>query len=222
MINRFDLIFPVKDLPDEAKDDKLASFVLDLHKSPHMQEPDISTSLLRKYIAYAKKHVKPQLTDAAIREIKKYYLRVRRSGAKEEGGLRAVPISPRQLEGLIRMSEAMARLRLSEVVTEKDAKKAIDLLHYCLTLIAMDESLGTFDIDRIATGISTSQRSKIVTIKEIIVELEAKIGKTIPIDDIASSAQEHGLKESDVEETIERLKRSGDIFEPKHGMIQRI
>lgn len=221
LINRFDLIFPIKDLPEKQKDDNMASFILDLHQNPNGQEPQIDTKLLRKYIAYAKQHVKPVLTEGAIEEIKDYYLKMRASGATE-GAVRSIPISPRQLEGLVRLSEASARIRLSDKVTKEDAKRAVRLLDYCLRQIAFDEETGTIDIDRIATGITATQRSKIVSVKDIIVELENQLGNRIPIEDIIRLATEKGIDESDVDSAIEKLKRSGDVFEPKRGFVSRI
>ncbi|MFH2028055.1 MAG: minichromosome maintenance protein MCM [Nanoarchaeota archaeon] len=221
LINRFDLIFPIKDMPDQAKDTKLADHILRLHQSPETETPDIDTDTLKKYISYARQMAKPQLTDEAIEEIKKYYVDMRNKD-NAEGSSRAVPISARQLEALVRLSEASAKIRLGKKVTKKDTKRAIDMLHYCLVQIGIDPDTGKIDIDRIATGISASQRSNISSIKEIIAELESKIGKTIPIDDIVSEAKERGIEEDKIEEAIEKLKRSGDIFEPRRGFVSRI
>ncbi len=220
LINRFDLIFPIKDMPDEDKDEKLASFVLGLHKK-EVAEHEIPKELLRKYIAFAKQHVVPQLTDDAIKEIKSYYLKMRGSG-EGEGSYKSVPISARQLEALVRLAEASAKLRLSKVVEKEDADKAVELLHYCLSQIGIDPETGKIDIDRITTGITASQRNKIHTLKEVIAELEGQIGKAIPIEEITKLALERGIDEAKTDELIERLKRDGDIFEPRHGFISRI
>jgi len=94
----------------EKKDDMLASHILNLHQTPEMKEPEIDTQLLKKFIGYVKRKINPKLTDGAIEEIKKYYLKMRASGGGEEG-IRTIPISPRQLEALVRLSEANARIR---------------------------------------------------------------------------------------------------------------
>ena len=145
-----------------------------------------------------------------------------RNSGGEEGAIKAVPISPRQLEALVRLAEASAKIRLSDKVLRKDAKKAIELSHFSLSEIGIDPETGKIDIDRITTGISTSQRSNIIIIREIINSLEDKIGKTIPIEDIVSEAEIKGIAENVVEEVIEKLKRSGDVFEPKRGFVQKI
>ena len=89
--------------------------------------------------------------------------------------------------------------------------------------VGFDKETGQIDIDRISTGISASQRGKFMTIKGIISKLEEKTGsKSISFEDISIEATEKGISEDDLYDTIEKLKRSGDIFEPKKGFIQKI
>lgn len=221
LINRFDLIFPIKDIPDEKKDEMMASHILGLHQNPITEETEMSTDFLRKYIAYVRKNQFPVLTDGAIEEIKTYYVEMRNSN-NEEGAIRSVPISARQLEALVRLTEASAKLRLSDKATKSDAKRAIDILHYCLLQIGIDPETGKIDIDRIATGITASQRGKIGLIKEIIAELEAKHGKKIPYEDVVALGQTKELTASDIEDLIEKLKRVGELFEPSRGFISRV
>lgn len=221
LINRFDLIFPIKDIPDKTRDEKMASHILKLHQDPDFYEPEIPTDFLRKYIAYAKQKITPIITDEALKEIKEFYLKMRLSGG-EEGGIKAIPISARQLEGLVRLTESAARLRLSNKATKKDAKRAIALVKYCLIQVGFDKETETFDIDRITTGIPASQRNNISIVKEIINDLESKVGKTIPIDDIMEEAKNKGIDEEKAEEVLEKLKRVGEVFEPRRGFLSKI
>jgi len=221
LINRFDLIFPIKDLPDRSHDESMAKHILGLHQKPGEKESEIPTQFLRKYIAYARQKVNPRITDQAMQEIKNYYVEMRNRGEREEG-IRTIPITARQLEALIRLSEASAKIRLSDKVTRKDAKRAIALLEYCLGQVAKDTETGQIDIDLIGSGISAKQRNKITVVKDAIAELENKIGKTIPIEGVIESAGNQGINSEDVEEVIENLRRAGDLFEPKRGFIQRI
>lgn len=222
LINRFDLIFPIKDIPDAVTDEKLARHILELHKSTDLSEPEIPTRLLKKYIAYARQKCHPQLTDSAINEIKDFYVQMRNRETTDDRAARAIPISARQLEALVRLAEAHAKVRLSDKVIKKDARKAIELLTYCLLQVGLDRETGRIDIDRIATGIGASQRERIYLIREIIQDLEGQIGKTIPLEDIQKIAQEKGMSAADVEEIIEKLKRSGDVFEPRYGFLSRV
>lgn len=221
LISRFDLIFPIRDLPNKEQDEMLAGFVLNLHQTSDAGKCDIETDLLKKYIAFARRNCMPKLTDGALEEIKTYYVKMRASGG-EDGGIKAIPITARQLEALVRLAEAAARSRLSDKVTKKDSKKAIELLHYCMSQVGIDPDTGRIDVDVLTTGVSSSARSNIIIIKEAINDLENKIGKTIPVEDVVREAQEKGISADKAEEVIEKLKRAGDIFEPKRGFIQKI
>lgn len=219
LINRFDLIFPIKDIPDATKDERMAKFILSMHKN-NVGKPDIETKMLRKYFAFGRQNISPKLTDAAIEELQEYYMKMRASAGS--AGVKSVPISARQLEGLVRLAEASARLRLSDKVLKRDAKKAVELLDYCMRQIAFDEKSGTFDIDRIATDMPASTRNKLITMKEIIQALEAQVGKTIPVDDVIKAAADKDITEGEAEEILQKLKRAGDIFEPRKGFVSRI
>lgn len=221
LINRFDLIFPMRDLPDQTKDEKMATFILSLHENMESKKSEVDMDLVKKYVSYARQQVHPMLTKNAISEIKNFYVKMRNSSSSEEG-IMTIPISARQLEALVRLSEASARTRLSEKVTKKDAQKAISLVHFCLSQIGLDPETGKIDIDRISSGITASERSNIVVVREIISDLEKAIGKTIPVEDVVREAEVKGIESKKVEEAIEKLKRSGDIFSPRHGLISRI
>ena len=170
LINRFDLIFPVKDIPDKKRDELMADHILGMHQDPTKSKPEIPTDLLRKFVAYARNRVKPELSDEALEEIKSYYIKMRNQGDIEDVGIKSIPITARQLEALIRLAEASAKVRLSNKVTREDARHAIDLLEYCLNQVARDATTGRIDIDQISTGVSTAQRSKIIVIKELLVQ----------------------------------------------------
>jgi replicative DNA helicase Mcm len=220
LINRFDLIFPIRDLPNKDRDEKMARFILNMHQTASVGEIEIPTEFMRKYLAYAKQKIHPKLTDSALDEIKEFYVKMRGSGG--EGEIKPIPVSARQLEALDRLAEASAKLRLSDKVLKKDAKKAIELLQYCLSNIGVDPRTGKIDIDVISTGIPSSERSRISQIKEIILGLEERVGKKIPIEDIMSEGAERGIERAEIEEIIEKLKRSGDLFEPQRNFLQRI
>ncbi len=222
LINRFDLIFPIRDLPNREKDEALASFILQMHKEGEAKEGELESAFLRKYISYAKQRIKPRITQEALEEIKRYYMKMRSSGGEGEEGIKAIPISARQLEALVRLAEASAKSRLSKEATKRDAKVAIDLVHHTLSAIGLDPETGKFDIDRITTGVTASQRSAIAVVKEIVTDLEEAVGKVIPVEDILREAEIKGVSEDDALETLEKLKRSGDLFSPKQGFISKI
>ena len=221
LINRFDLIFVIRDIPNKELDDKIAKHVLRLQQEPTSLETEVPVKLLKKYVAYVKQKIYPILTDEAINEIKKFYIGLRSSGQTGEG-IKPIPISARQLEALVRLAEASARVRLSDKVTKKDAKRAIDLLKYCLMQVGYDYETKQIDIDIISTGIPASERSRIYVIRDIITQLEKKVGQRIPITEILEEAKTKNINESQVEEILERLRREGEIFQPNRDTISKV
>ena len=169
LISRFDLIFAIRDLPDKKKDLKLATHILESFREPERLVPDIEPDLMRKYIAYAKIHCKPKLSKEALCVIKDFFvtLRGKRKGDMDEG-IQPVPLTARQLEAMVRIAAASARIRLSNDVTKEDAKRSVELMKFCLTQVGMDTETGEIDIDRIVTGITSTTRNRIHIILSLI------------------------------------------------------
>ena len=219
LINRFDVIFTLRDIPDREKDRKIASHVLREHLNEG-QDMLIPRNLFRKYVAYAKQRVKPKLSEDAIREIEKFYIDLRNSAISSESSLRPIPISARQLEALIRMSEASAKLRLDNSVRKEDAKKAIEIMKYYLMQVGYDHEAKTFDIDKIS-GMTTSKRNKVFIVRDIITQLENRLGKLIPMEEIEKEL-EGKLEKDEIEAAIIELIKNSIIYEPRSGYVQKM
>ncbi|MFH1327134.1 MAG: ATP-binding protein [archaeon] len=217
LINRFDVIFTLRDIPDRSKDEKIADHVLSEHKKQG-KSMIIPRELFRKYVAYAKQRIKPTLSEEAVAEIKKFYVDLRNKPVSSEAALRPIPISARQLQALIRMAEASAKIKLNPIVTKEDAKESIELMKYYLMQVGYDYESKTFDIDKATTGITSSQRNKIFTVRDIITELENRLGKMIPIEEIEKELEGKMTKE-EIEEAINKLNSQGEIFKPRRGYV---
>jgi replicative DNA helicase Mcm len=219
LLNRFDVIFILKDMPNRERDESIATHVLHEHRQD-VHHDIIEKDLLRKYIAYSRQRFAPILGDEAIAEIKKFYVDLRNQPTASDSGVRPIPISARQLEALIRLAEAHAKARLSKKVTKEDAREAIAIVKYYLMQVGFDEETKTFDIDRIG-GVPASARSKIRIVQDVIEKLENRIGKLIPVEEIEKEIGSD-LKPAELDEAIEKLVRSGDLFKPRKGYIQRM
>ncbi|MEM4259323.1 MAG: minichromosome maintenance protein MCM [Candidatus Pacearchaeota archaeon] len=219
LLSRFDIIFIIRDLPNRAQDEAIATHVLEEH-AQNIEREIIDPKLLRKYISYAKQKIKPRLTEEAIGEIKSFYVNLRNQSIRTESEIKPIPITARQLEGLIRLSEACARMRLSEVVKKEDAKKAIEILKTSLTQVGYDEETKSFDIDKITTGITSSKRGKILLVRDTIYNLESRVGKMIPLEELEKELSGR-IKPEELEDALSQLKKSGEIFSPNSKHIQR-
>jgi replicative DNA helicase Mcm len=236
LLSRFDLIFVLTDDPDATRDGRIAEHIL---KSNYAGElltqiawsgsgdsagialdvitPPIDPELLRKYIAYARKNVFPTLTDEARDYFHKYYVGLRSQGQDSN---KPVPVTARQLEALIRLGEASARLRLSDKVTIQDAQRVVKIFESCLKKVGMDPDTGFLDADIIATGITKSTRDKTKSLLDVIKDISKECQGPAPKDAVLDRAVELGIDRVKAEEIIERLKRDGDIFEPRPGNLK--
>lgn len=214
LISRFDLIEIVKDIPDEKKDREMAEFILD-QKQKKLE--DIDYTLFRKYIIYASR-LKPVLGQTAKKILSDYFVKLRTKNIKEEGS-KAIAITPRQLEGLIRLSEASAKLRLSNIVEREDAERATKLMDDFLRKIGMDPETGEIDIDRIQASTTSSERKKIEVIMKYFYEHKTE---DIPFEQLIEYVKQHNITEMDLDKMIEKLKKNGDLMEPKPGILRLV
>ncbi|WP_303294938.1 minichromosome maintenance protein MCM [Methanobrevibacter woesei] len=218
ILSRFDLIFVVEDKPSIKNDSELADHILEIHQSNEINY-EIEPELLRKYIAYARKNVNPRLTDEANTVLKEFYVSTRNSGQDEEG---PVPITARQLEAIIRLAEASAKIRLKETVDKEDAEKAVRLQLACLKEVGIDPETGEIDIDKVEGRTPKSDRDKLQRVLEEIELLEEEYGGQAPTNVLASNmADKYDISEEKVESIIRNLKHKGIIYEPTSGYLKR-
>jgi replicative DNA helicase Mcm len=227
LLSRFDLIFPIKDTMDVEQDKNIARHILMQHTAAgaqlaeiqqyeQVELPPINGELLRRYIAYARKEVHPRLSEEASNRIQEYYIELRQLGSKSG----AVAITPRQIEGLVRMAEASAKSRLSKIVDMLDADRAIMLSEYMLKTLAVDRG-GRRDIDTILTGMPREKVDKINTLTAIIKRLDESEG-VARIQRIVEEAAKEGTDESSVNRYLNELERIGELYRPKPGVVRLI
>jgi len=214
LLSRFDLIFPILDKPNRETDTALATHILHTHQDPENERitPVFSSEFVKKYITYAKRNIKPKLSDDALEVLKNYYVDFR--SVSED----SVPCTPRQLEAFVRLAEANARVRLSEEVTVEDAKRAISIINQYLKRVGIDRETGKIDIDIIETGISHTQHDRMRTVIGIISRICDSSDNGAGLEDIVSECEINGLPKEKVEAAIKRLEQGRQISkEPKGG-----
>jgi replicative DNA helicase Mcm len=217
LLSRFDLIFPIVDVLDEEKDSKLAEHILSTHRGEEGEEESVSfidRELMRKYISYARRYVLPKLSGDASEKIREFYVELR-SKSREAG---SVAITPRYLEGLVRLAEANAKLRLSNTVEIEDAEVAINLFNYVMKQIMTDKETGLLDAD-VIIGKPKSTRDKLQkvdTIREILKE-HLKHADSADIEEVIKDAASYDIDEHEARRIIAELKRKGEIYEKEYG-----
>ncbi|XP_023537039.1 DNA replication licensing factor MCM5 [Cucurbita pepo subsp. pepo] len=134
ILSRFDLIFIVKDIRMYSQDKIIASHIIKVHASADANLGEHRTSKeenwLKRYLQYCRSHCHPRLSESASTMLQNNYVKIRqdmRQQANETGEAAAIPITVRQLEAIVRLSEALAKMKLSHVATEENVQEAIRL-----------------------------------------------------------------------------------------------
>lgn len=222
ILSRFDIIFILRDIADEKSDADKADHILSLHlnhSTATTDTPPISIATLRKYIAYAKQKSQPALTREATNIIQDFYVNMRTSNNGTEN---KITITARQLEGIIRLAEAHARVALRTKVSKEDADKAIELVTYSLNQIAIDPETGELDYDAFASGITTKKRNKLSVLLEITERLSnEKMGGAFTDAEFFQMAELEGVDIEFVKKTLPELVRSGTLYRPQKGSLKR-
>ncbi|RLG21265.1 AAA family ATPase [Candidatus Micrarchaeota archaeon] len=225
IISRFDLIFPVRDVLDKKRDAEMAEYILKTHRyaaqsvkgeeSEEKVAPALEPEFLQKYIAYSRKHVMPVLSQEAIEKIRDFYVNLRSIGENQG----SIPITARQLEAIVRLAEASAKVRLSETVEIEDAERAIRLITFCLKKIGIDPETGKYDIDIIAIGQPKSKSDKIRSIYNLIKRLEKEYDE-VNHEMLVEEAEKIRIDAEELQEILHNLKKRGDIYSPKHDVYR--
>ena len=157
LLSRFDLIFLVLDKPNPETDRRLARHLVSYtSRSPREGDRRARRVHAHEYISYARAKYFPVLNNEAAEVLVEGYVDMRRVGSA--GGRKTITATPRQLESLVRLSESLARMRLSHEVEKKDAEEALRLMRVAMQQAAMDPKTGQIDMDKILTGHSASDR----------------------------------------------------------------
>lgn len=240
LLSRFDLIFIMTDKPEKQRDEAIALHILKAHsvgelimqhkKNPidgvneeYIERelapvtPEIDPVLFRKYIAYAKRNSFPIITEEAKGTLVDYYMKLRNLASADK----PVPVTARQLEALVRLAEASARTRLSMSIERDDAVRVIRIVDSCLRKVAYDPQTGSFDIDKIVTGVSKQSRDLIRSIKETIRQSGDESG-TARIEQVQEILVQKGFARDSIEKQIEALLRGGEALSPRNGLIKLI
>jgi len=172
ILSRFDMIFIVKDEHDETRDRAIARHVLHLHMNQANEadaEGEIELSKMKRYIAYCKTKCAPRLTAEASEMLSSHFVGLRKEVQdveRENHERSSIPITVRQLEAIIRISESLAKMTLSPTVQQHHVEESIRLFKYS-TMDAV--SAGSAD------GMSRTE------VNDEVKKIEIELKKRLPI-----------------------------------------
>ena len=217
LLTRFDLIHVIRDKPSKEKDTKIAQHIINLHTPKGIDQKSlIDSETLTKYLSYVKR-IDPKLTKEAEQKILDYYMKMRNVEAEE-----MITVTPRQLEGLIRMATARARLLLKTKVEEDDAERAIYLLQNMFENAGIDVNTGKVDLG-VLQGRPRSEVSKMQLFMDVMQSLEGE-HKT-PVDEkqlVEELVKTGKYNDEEAKNFIRKMARDSSIYESKPGHYNRV
>lgn len=233
LLSRFDLMFLLQDQPEEERDREIASHMVE-YRQQGIAAQDAATptedfavpvpaELFRAWIAHAKRTVEPRICDESVKEDLVSSFTALRQLNTDDG---PVPVTFRKLEGLQRLAEASARVRLSETVEAEDVSRARQLVGESMRQVGLDPETGEYDADVIETGTSQSQHERMQTVTSIIAAQSAEGSSGAPIELVVEEATTAAnLSESATREAIQKLRDQGQVYAPtssEHGEELRV
>ena len=230
LISRFDVIWLLTDQPAADHDSQIANHIMsnraestpeilieqgsevDPSKSARHEGIDdskgiVNRELIMKYVAFAKRTIHPRLTDDAREALREFYVETRRKGGEYHD---SIAISARAIEGLYRLAQASARVRLSNTATIEDAERSVRL-----TKLWRHELMGeNFDETTLQSGKKATTRNRERTLLEIVRRIFAETGTTVNLADVLTEAGRLDINRDTAEDIIEALCRDGRLMRP--------
>ena len=230
LISRFDVIWLLTDQPAADHDTMIANHIMNNRASstPEIlieqgsavdptksaandgldsKQGIVNRELIRKYVAFAKRTIHPRLTEDARQALREFYVETRRQGGESHD---SIAISARAIEGLYRLAQASARVRLSDDATIEDAERSIRL-----TKLWRHELMGeNFDETTLQSGKKATARNRERTILEIVRRIFAETGDIVALADVLTEAGRMDISRDVAEDIIEALCRDGRLMRP--------
>merc|ERR1711865_615851 len=192
LMSRFDFIWLMLDKRNRDMDKRLADHLVSMYSKSGASkrvEAKIAPELLRRYVAFAKRWVHPEINDAAGQSLIKNYMELRNQGGSRE----VITATPRILESLIRISESLAKMELREEVTQADVEEAVRLLKAATYAAAIDPETGLIDMEQLIAGVGAGKRKRAKELESLLEEvlvLKAQSDDMLTVDLVRSVMNE--------------------------------
>ncbi|KAL6945451.1 DNA replication licensing factor, mcm4 component [Hanseniaspora vineae] len=227
LLSRFDLVYLILDKVDENLDRELATHLTNLYLEDRPQNGSsasydiLPVEFLTMYINYAKEHCKPVITELAKDELVRHYVEMRKLGDDSRSEEKRITATTRQLESMIRLSEAHAKMRLSQEVGLEDVHEAVRLIKSALKQYATDPKTGKIDMSMVQTGKSAVQLQLQEEIaRNVLSILNSSTEDQIAVNDLIKQIKESGqnVENAAVVEALSRLQQEDKIvIKPVRG-----
>ncbi|KJE91381.1 minichromosome maintenance complex component 5 [Capsaspora owczarzaki ATCC 30864] len=211
ILSRFDMIFIIKDEHDEAKDTSIARHVMQVHLNAN-EAPDMETmdlQFLKKYINYCRTRCGPRISDEAADKLRNHFVAIRKAAKDQErqsGKRSSIPITIRQLEAIIRISESRAKMTLTPFATIEDVAEAIRLFK----VSTLDAALSGDIIGAEGGAVRPELQDELSKIEKQI-QRRFFVGAQVSEKRIVEDFVKQGFSEYGIKKVISVMLRRGDL-----------
>merc|ERR1712139_232227 len=173
-------------------DKRLADHLVSMYSESGVKtriDAKIDPQLFRRYVAFAKRWVHPEISEEAAQSLVKQYTDLRNQGGSRE----VITATPRILESLIRIAESLAKMELREEVTEADVEEAVRLLKAATYAAAIDPETGLIDMEQLIAGVGAGRRKRAKELESLLEEIlaeKAKSDEMLTVDQLRTAANE--------------------------------
>lgn len=227
LLSRFDLIYLILDRVDDKADRRLAKHLLSMYLEDKPQSAPTSNDILpveflTLYISYARSNIQPVISEEAAKELVDSYVAMRALGQDVRAAEKRITATTRQLESMIRLAEAHAKMRLSETVTKDDVQEAYRLIQSALKTAATD-SEGRIDMSLLTEGTSTAERKRRSELKDAALRLLDEMtagGNTVRWNDVSRRLAESSsvpIETAEFNEVMRALEAENAIMVSGEG-----
>ncbi|KAK5163984.1 hypothetical protein LTR04_002160 [Oleoguttula sp. CCFEE 6159] len=221
LLSRFDLVYLVLDRIDEQTDRRLARHLVGMYLEDNPENASsleiLPVEFLTSYISYARTKCQPKITQAASEELVRAYVEMRKLGEDVRAAERRITATTRQLESMIRLAEAHAKMHLAEEVTADDVIEAVRLIQSALKQAATDSRTGLIDMSLLTEGTSASERRRKQDLKNAITSLLNEMtrdGGNARYNDFGRRLSEQSsiqVESNEIVEALRALEQEGEI-----------
>ena len=222
ILSRFDTIFIVKDEHNAERDTTLAKHVMNVHMNAGAAtvepgaEGELSLAFLKKFINYARARCGPRLSAEAGEKLKNKYVMLRASTKSQEEATEkrvAIPITVRQLEAIIRISESLAKMELQPFAVDRHVEESMRLFHVSTMDAALSGSLSG------AEGFTTQDDQDMLNRIEKQLKKRFAIGSQVSEHAIFQDLGRQKYPEQAVSKVLHYMIRRGEL---QHRMQRKM
>ncbi|KAJ1960453.1 minichromosome maintenance protein 5 [Dipsacomyces acuminosporus] len=220
ILSRFDMIFIVKDEHNEQRDQTIARHVMQVHATRaavEVEGGELSLETMRRYVTYCKEKCAPRLSAEAAEKLSSFFVAMRAqlwNMERDSTERSVIPITVRQLEAVVRITESLAKMSLSPVATIEHVDEAIRLFR-----------MSTMDAVQSGQGDGTTRSELSAEMRRVEQEIRRRlpIGSQVSVRAIKNDFTAQGFSAHAVDRALYLLVRQETLqFKSQRMVIQRV